>query len=128
MALFHRLLLILIACLVVGLTLGGAPARAAQFYTEDLRIPMAEAGPQGLEAFLVRPAGTKRYPLALPISVPISRAGSMMGFALAAGMPNSSRRRLTAMTVIICIPSWPARNGRPISTPSCASAGSPTTC
>lgn len=26
---------------------------------------MAEAGPQGLEAFRVRPAGTKRYPLAL---------------------------------------------------------------
>lgn len=65
MALFHRLLLILIACLAVGLTLAGAPARAAQFYTEDLRIPMAEAGSRGLEAFLVRPAGTKRYPLAL---------------------------------------------------------------
>lgn len=42
-----------------------APARAAEFYTEDLRIPMTEAGPQGLEAFLVRPAGAKRYPLAL---------------------------------------------------------------
>ena len=56
-----RMLLLLIASLVVA----GAPARAAEFYTEDLRIPMAEAGPQGLEAFLVRPAGTKRYPLAL---------------------------------------------------------------
>lgn len=65
MALFHRLSLILIACPAVGLTLAGAPARAAQFYTEDLRIPMAEAGPQGLEAFLVRPAGTKHYPLVL---------------------------------------------------------------
>ncbi|WP_426423867.1 alpha/beta hydrolase family protein [Bradyrhizobium genosp. A] len=65
MARLHRLLLILIACLAVGLTLAGAPARGAQFYTEDLRIPMAEAGPQGLEAFLVRPAGTRRYPLAL---------------------------------------------------------------
>jgi dienelactone hydrolase len=54
-------LLLLIASLVVA----GAPARAAEFYTEDLRIPMAEAGPQGLEAFLVRPAGPKRYPLAL---------------------------------------------------------------
>ncbi|WP_438503264.1 hypothetical protein [Bradyrhizobium campsiandrae] len=40
-------------------------ANATRFYTEDLRIPMAAAGPQGLEAFLVRPAGTKRYPLAL---------------------------------------------------------------
>ncbi|MEY9107495.1 dienelactone hydrolase [Bradyrhizobium yuanmingense] len=56
-----RKLLVLIA----GLALAGAPARAAEFYTEDLRIPMAEAGPQGLEAFLVRPVGTKRYPLAL---------------------------------------------------------------
>ncbi|KJC36507.1 alpha/beta hydrolase [Bradyrhizobium sp. LTSP857] len=63
MALFHRLLFVLIAWLAMALA---APhARAAEFYTEDLRIPMAEAGPQGLEAFLVRPAGTKRYPLAL---------------------------------------------------------------
>jgi dienelactone hydrolase len=61
MAPFPRLLL------VVWLAIAGAPAgaAAAEFYTEDLRIPMAEAGPQGLEAFLVRPAGTKRYPLAL---------------------------------------------------------------
>ena len=51
--------------LIAGLVVAGAPARAAEFYTEDLRIPMAEAGPQGLEAFLVRPAGPKRYPLAL---------------------------------------------------------------
>jgi dienelactone hydrolase len=55
----------LVFVLVAGLAMVAAPARAAQFYTEDLRIPMAEAGPQGLEAFLVRPAGTKRYPLAL---------------------------------------------------------------
>lgn len=47
------------------MVLAGATSRAAEFYSEDLRIPMAEAGPQGLEAFLVRPAGTKRYPLAL---------------------------------------------------------------
>ncbi|MBR1090633.1 alpha/beta hydrolase [Bradyrhizobium manausense] len=58
---FHRFLGVLIAWLAAS----GAPARAAQFYIEDLRIPMAAAGPQGLEAFLVRPAGTKRYPLAL---------------------------------------------------------------
>ncbi len=42
------------------------PAAAAdQFYREDLRIPMAEAGPRGLEAMLIRPSGTGRYPLAL---------------------------------------------------------------
>lgn len=58
-----RKLLLLIAWLAVAS--GPSRAVAAEFYTEDLRIPMAEAGPQGLEAFLVRPAGTKRYPLAL---------------------------------------------------------------
>jgi len=63
MTLFHRLLVLLMAWLA---TAGIVPnAMAAEFSTEDLRIPMTEAGPQGLEAFLVRPAGTKRYPLAL---------------------------------------------------------------
>lgn len=51
------------ACVLIARA--ASPAIAAEFYTEDLRIPMADAGPQGLEAFLVRPAGTKRYPLAL---------------------------------------------------------------
>lgn len=60
MAISRKLLL-----LIAGLVVAGAPARAAEFYTEDLRIPMAETGPQGLEAFLVRPSGAKRYPLAL---------------------------------------------------------------
>ncbi len=57
----------LLPLLIAWLALAGASSRAiaAEFYTEDLRIPMAEAGPQGLEAFLVRPAGAKRYPLAL---------------------------------------------------------------
>ncbi|MBB4375320.1 dienelactone hydrolase [Bradyrhizobium sp. cir1] len=57
---WHLPVLILLA--IAGLAVR---ANAAEFYTEDLRIPMAEAGPQGLEALLVRPAGTKRYPLAL---------------------------------------------------------------
>jgi dienelactone hydrolase len=39
--------------------------RAADFYTEDLRIPMAAAGPHGLEALLMRPRGPGKYPLAL---------------------------------------------------------------
>ncbi|QIO35844.1 alpha/beta hydrolase family protein [Bradyrhizobium sp. 1(2017)] len=57
----------LLHLLTIWLVLASAPSRAvaAEFYTEDIRIPMAEAGPQGLEAFLVRPAGPKRYPLAL---------------------------------------------------------------
>lgn len=63
MTLFHRLLVVV----MTWFALAGVECRAmaAEFYTEDLRIPMAEAGPQGLEAFLVRPVGTKRYPLAL---------------------------------------------------------------
>jgi dienelactone hydrolase len=39
--------------------------QAADFYSEDLRIPMAAAGPRGLEAFLMRPAPSGQYPLAL---------------------------------------------------------------
>ena len=43
-----------------------APAAAADgFHREDLRIAMAAAGPRGLEAMLIRPSGTRRYPLAL---------------------------------------------------------------
>ncbi|WP_028134769.1 alpha/beta hydrolase family protein [Bradyrhizobium japonicum] len=60
MALTRKLLL-----LIAGLVAAATPVRAAEFYIEDLRIPMAQAGSQGLEAFLVRPAGAKRYPLAL---------------------------------------------------------------
>jgi dienelactone hydrolase len=57
----------LLAALIGWLAAAGMPlgAHAAEYYTEDLRIPMAAAGPQGLEAFLVRPAAPKRYPLAL---------------------------------------------------------------
>jgi pimeloyl-ACP methyl ester carboxylesterase len=40
-------------------------ARAADFYSEGLRIPMAAAGPRGLEAFQMRPRATGKYPLAL---------------------------------------------------------------
>lgn len=59
----RRLAVVLIAWLALASTL--PRATAAEFYTEDLRIPMAAAGPPGLEAFLVRPAPAKRYPLAL---------------------------------------------------------------
>jgi dienelactone hydrolase len=40
-------------------------AHAADFYSEDLRIPMAAAGPRGLEAFLMHPKAAGKYPLAL---------------------------------------------------------------
>ncbi len=52
-------LAILVACAAIQ------PAAADQFYREDLRVPMAAAGPRGLEAMLVRPSGSGRYPLAL---------------------------------------------------------------
>ncbi len=55
---------IALAALVALVT--AAPAAAADpFHREELRIPMAAAGPRGLEAVLIRPAGTQRYPLAL---------------------------------------------------------------
>jgi dienelactone hydrolase len=41
------------------------PAAAENYYQEELRIPMAETGPRGLEALLIRPAAPGRYPLAL---------------------------------------------------------------
>jgi dienelactone hydrolase len=40
-------------------------AHAADFHTENLRIPMSAAGPPGLEAFLMRPQAAGRYPLAV---------------------------------------------------------------
>jgi len=58
----HLLRLVLLAAAALASI---SSARAAEFHTEDLRIPMAAAGPQGLEAFLVRPAPSGRYPLAL---------------------------------------------------------------
>lgn len=53
----------LLAVLIVSATM--QPAAADGFHREDLRIPMATAGPAGLEAMLLRPSGSGRYPLAL---------------------------------------------------------------
>jgi dienelactone hydrolase len=52
------------ASLALAILLASA-THAADLYTEDLRIPMAAAGPRGLEAFLMRPAAPGQYPLAL---------------------------------------------------------------
>jgi dienelactone hydrolase len=41
------------------------PAAAEPFHREDLRIPVEAAGERGLEAMLLRPSGSRRYPLAL---------------------------------------------------------------
>lgn len=52
--------------IVLAITCAAARhASADDFHREDLRIPLAAAGPRGLEAMLVRPSGTRRYPLAL---------------------------------------------------------------
>src|SRR5204863_8991882 len=54
------------AWLVLALALAATrPAAAEDYIREELRIPMAAAGPRGLEALLIRPAGSGPYPLAL---------------------------------------------------------------
>ena len=54
------------AWLVIALALAAVrPAAAQNYYREALRIPMEDAGPRGLEALLIRPAGSGPYPLAL---------------------------------------------------------------
>jgi hypothetical protein len=54
------------------------PAVAADYHRAELRIPLEAAGPRGLEAMLLRPSGTRRYPLAL-ISHGTPREGSARG-------------------------------------------------
>jgi len=54
------------AWLVLALALAATrPAAALDYIRDELRIPMAAAGPRGLEALLIRPAGSGPYPLAL---------------------------------------------------------------
>lgn len=52
-----------LAALVVALL--AAPACGQGYHREDLRIPMREAGATGLEAMLLRPDASGRYPLVL---------------------------------------------------------------
>jgi poly(3-hydroxybutyrate) depolymerase len=49
--------------LLVFLLLAPLPTLAQSLVTEDLRIPDAATGSQGLEAVLVKPAGAGRHPL-----------------------------------------------------------------
>ena len=56
---------VVLAILYAPLILFAASAHSSEFYSEDLRIPMAAAGACGLEAFLMRPAASGQYPLAL---------------------------------------------------------------
>jgi len=57
--------LLRLVLLAVAIPASLSAGKAAEYHTEDLRIPMAAAAPQGLEALLVRPAASGRYPLAL---------------------------------------------------------------
>lgn len=64
------------AWVILALAFAATRPAAAQDYTrEELRIPMAAAGPRGLEALLIRPAGNGPWPLAL-ISHGAPRDGS----------------------------------------------------
>ncbi len=50
----------------IVLSVSGATAAYSETYIrEELRIPMREAGPRGLEALLVRPDAPGRYPLVI---------------------------------------------------------------
>jgi hypothetical protein len=49
-----------LTALIVGIAM--QPAAAEPFHREDLRITIEAAGPRGLEAMLLRPSGTRRYP------------------------------------------------------------------
>lgn len=54
------------AWLAIALALAAArPAAAQNYIREELRIQMPAAGPTGLEALLIRPAGNGPFPLAL---------------------------------------------------------------
>jgi dienelactone hydrolase len=56
-------LAVLLCIVIAAVTV--PPAMADDFVREDLRIAMPAAGPNGLEALLIRPARAGRYPLAL---------------------------------------------------------------
>lgn len=55
----HALLLIAVLCSVASAAMAQEPVR------EELRIPYASAQPRGLEAVLIKPPGTRRFPIAL---------------------------------------------------------------
>jgi dienelactone hydrolase len=58
-------MLLRIAAFVIAFVLALGSAHAQSLTREELRIPMSAAGSDGLEALLVRPSGSGRYPLIL---------------------------------------------------------------
>lgn len=77
-----------IALALLALFTAAPVAAADSFHREELRIPMAAAGPRGLEAVLIRPSGAKTYPLAL-----ISHGAPRDDAARKGMTPNSSYAR-----------------------------------
>ena len=58
-------MLLRFALLAIVSVLAATSAHSQSLTREELRIPMAAAGSDGLEALLVRPAGSGRHPLML---------------------------------------------------------------
>jgi dienelactone hydrolase len=54
-----------LSAMLLVLLIFAATARAQNYVLQDIRIPEAAAGPQGLEGLLARPAGRGPFPLAL---------------------------------------------------------------
>lgn len=61
----HFLRWLCICFALAALTASPQASAGDGFYRESLRVPFPLAGPRGLEALLIRPEGTRRYPLAL---------------------------------------------------------------
>ena len=95
-----------VAILLTASALASAMTMAAaadDFHREDLRIPMASAGPSGLEALLIRPAGTQRYPLALinhGTPRDVAKRADMTPYALYPQAVEFARRGFTALVVM----------------------------
>lgn len=92
------------AWLAIALALAATwPAAAQNYVREELRIPMQAAGPRGLEALLIRPAGGGPYPLAL-ISHGSPRDAAARGAMSANGLYRQSiefaRRGFAALVVM----------------------------
>jgi dienelactone hydrolase len=95
-----------IKSLVVALAVSCAAVHgvsADDYYREDLRIPYASAGPRGLDAMLLRPSGTRRYPLALISHGAPRDAGDRAGmspYRLYAEASEFARRGFAALVVM----------------------------
>ena len=89
--------------IAVLLGLAAFPAAAESYVTEELRIPMAAAGPSGLEALLVRLDGSAARPLVLISHGSPRMAGDRANFSALSYWPQAmefARRGWTAVAVL----------------------------